>query len=114
MVILAKTQLILKEKKITKTKTNLVKPWPVKKPEDKTAAQQGKKVLTNSQKTLVKYKNQKWQIGELLQHLAAREKFLEREQCKPSLKCLFEGQEVLNKKANLKNLPVVFPIGFYG
>ncbi len=58
----------------------------------------GKAILTGSVEATVTYRKQTWTVGELLQHLAERVQKLERTQCKPSAKCLFEGRDYLDEK----------------
>ena len=78
----------------------LVTPYNTKKEKDKEAAKIGKEILLGykGNPILVKYKGKKWCMLELLQYLARKVYQLERNQCKPSTKCLFEGQEYMERK----------------
>lgn len=81
---------------MTKTKPH-VKPYSSRKKADAEAAKKGKSILNDSE-AVVLYKGKKWVLSELVQHLARKVYELERNQCKPSAKCLFEGREYLEKK----------------
>ena len=80
-----------------KNKT-LVTPSSSQKKSDKEAAGLGKAILGDKYKAVVLYRGKKWDLAELLEHLAQRVRKLERNQCKPSAKCLFEGQSYMDKK----------------
>ena len=77
---------------------SLIKPFSTRKKSDKEAAILGKAILKKKHNAIVLYRRKKWDLVELLEHLAQRIHKLERNQCKPSAKCLFEGQEYLDKK----------------
>ncbi len=66
--------------------------------DDEEAAKLGKAILHNKTKALVLYRRKKWDLNELVQHLADRVKVLEKNQCIPSVKCLFEGREYMDNK----------------
>lgn len=57
---------------------------------------------------VAKYKGKDWELEELLEFMAARIKDLERHQCKPTTKCLFEGREYLDDKYIGTNLQTEF------
>jgi hypothetical protein len=83
----------------TKIPKPLVAPWPAKKECDKEASARGEKILSSKAGTiLVRHKRKKWCMLELLQHLASRVAELEKSQCVPGIKCLFEGRNYLDDK----------------
>lgn len=71
---------------------------------DKAARQEGINILSGKKSILVKYKGKNWDLNDLVQYLAKRVKELEKNQCSPSAKCLFKGQEYLENKYS-KSLP---------
>lgn len=75
-----------------------VTPYPAKRDSDKEPAKQGRAILEGKLDAIVLYKKKRWVLAELLQHLAHKVYDLERNQCKPSAKCLFEGQHYMDKE----------------
>lgn len=69
---------------------------PVDSPESR--AKMGQELLGGKIKALVKYKRQCWDAKDLLDFLAEKVRILEKNQCIPSAKCLFEGQQYLDDK----------------
>jgi len=80
-----------------KTK-NLITPSHSKKKLDEEAARLGRALLKKQRAAIVVYRRKKWDIVELLEYLASHAHKLERNQCKPSAKCLFEGQDYMDEK----------------
>ena len=65
---------------------------------DLKAAKLGRSILKNKPRAIVLYRGKRWELVELLEFLAQSVRKLERNQCKPSAKCLFEGQNYLDRK----------------
>jgi len=77
----------------------LVLPYSTKKKSDKEASALGAEIINlDVDMALVKYKGKRWCLATLIQHLAKEVKRLNKNQCEPSAKCLFEGQEYMNTK----------------
>jgi hypothetical protein len=93
----------------------LVLPWPAKKKIDKIAAAKGRELLNADEgSVIVKYYGKRWCLMKLVQHLAKKVYKLERNQCKPSAKCLFEGREYLEEKYVRKNYePARLPYEYF-
>jgi hypothetical protein len=61
-------------------------------------AKLGREILKKRGTALVIYNNKTWCVGSLLEALAIEVAELRKKQCKPSVKCLFEGQQYLDNK----------------
>ena len=88
----------------------LVRPFVTSSKKSAEAARLGKAVIEGKYEAYVSYRRRKWCIAELLQHLARRVYDLERNQCKPSVKCLFKGQEYIDDKYTTQYNPPILPI----
>lgn len=75
-----------------------VSPWSPRKESDQKASDKGKSILSKPESVFVKYNRKKWCLGRLVQYLADRVAELEKNQCKPHIRCLFEGQKYLDDK----------------
>jgi len=58
----------------------------------------GVALLKGKFKAMVKYRRKRWDAKELMEFLASRVDILEKNQCEPSAKCLFEGEDYLDNK----------------
>lgn len=82
-----------------KNRKPLVSVWPAKKKSDKKPSARGKEILSSEPGSIiVRHKRKRWCLLELLEYLAKRVNELEKNQCIPSAKCLFEGQEYMDDK----------------
>ena len=61
-----------------------------------------------SQKVIVVYEGKDWQLEDLLKYISDKMYLLEKQKCKPSVKCLFEGREYMDQKHDLGPSPVEF------
>jgi len=73
------------------------------------AAQLGRALLSGRTEATVIYRRKQWPLKDLIQHLADRVQVLERNQCKPSAKCLFEGRQYMEDKYIGSYQPPVYP-----
>jgi hypothetical protein len=73
------------------------------------AAQLGRALLSGKTEATVTYRRKQWPLRDLVQHLADRVQTLERHQCKPNVKCLFEGQQYLEEKYIDNYEPPIYP-----
>jgi len=62
------------------------------------AAQLGRSLLNGKAEATVTYRQKTWPVKDLIRHLADRVQTLERSQCRPCVRCLFEGQKYLEEK----------------
>lgn len=76
---------------------NLIQPWTPRKSEDEAKSKRGENFLTGKErnKILVKYKCKKWDAKDLLIHLANQVEDLKKNQCKPSVACIYNIEDDL-------------------
>lgn len=68
-----------------------IKHWVSRRKEDNAASDLGWKLISNKITALVKYKNKKWSIVDLLHFLIKEnENLTNTKKCNPSAKCLFD------------------------
>lgn len=83
----------------SKKKKPLVGVWPATKKSDKKPSARGKEILSSEPGSIiVRHKRKRWCLLELLEYLANRVSELEKNQCVPGAKCLFEGQRYMDEK----------------
>ena len=72
--------------------------WIAKREADIKPSEVGTSILDGRLEALVKYKNKKWNLNNLIIFLAAQIEELKQNQCVPNTSCLFRGREYIENK----------------